>query len=108
MTRAGLALTSISSPGLNGLGRLVALVAGFLTSLNLTRSGLPGGLSGYELAPLLRGLPGLGDALLAALTGHGQGEDRRRNCAAGFDAHLTKPADPDALDALFVRGPKTG
>src|SRR5262249_43825213 len=34
--------------------------------------GLPGGLSGYELAPLLRQLPGLGGALLVALTGYGQ------------------------------------
>src|SRR5262249_35949477 len=40
LTLAGLALTSIISPGLNGLGRFVALVAGFLTSLNLTRSGM--------------------------------------------------------------------
>jgi two-component system CheB/CheR fusion protein len=66
--------------------------------------GLPGGLSGYELAPRLRQLPGLGGALLVALTGLGQEEDRRRSQEAGFDAHLTKPADLDALQALLARG----
>ena len=40
LTLAGLAFTSIISPGLNGLGFLPALVAGFLTSLNLTRLGM--------------------------------------------------------------------
>jgi hypothetical protein len=32
-----------------------------------------------------------------ALTGYGQDEDRRRSQAAGFDVHLTKPIDPQAL-----------
>jgi CheY-like chemotaxis protein len=66
--------------------------------------GLPGGLSGYELAPRLRQLPGLGGALLVALTGFGQEEDKRRAEEAGFDAHLTKPADLEALQALLARG----
>jgi len=80
----------------------------FVPEVVLLDLGLPGGPSGYELAPLLRGLPGMGDALLAALTGHGQGKDRRRSYAAGFDAHLSKPADPDALDALLARGSRKG
>ena len=37
---------------------------------------------------------------LIALTGYGQPADRERARAAGFDHHLTKPADPDALLAL--------
>ena len=41
--------------------------------------------------------PGLEDALLVALTGYGQEEDRRRSHEAGFDGHLVKPADPAAL-----------
>jgi CheY-like chemotaxis protein len=86
----------------------LAAAGAFVPEVVLLDLGLPGGLSGYDLAPLLRGLPGLEDALLAALTSHGQGEDRRRSYAAGFDAHLIKPADPDALDALFARGRKQG
>jgi DNA-binding response OmpR family regulator len=66
--------------------------------------GLPGGLSGYDLAPLLRARPGLEGVLLVALTGHGQEEDRRRARQAGFDAHLVKPADPAELAALIAAG----
>mgnify|MGYP001764196732 CR=1 FL=1 len=39
--------------------------------------------------------------ILVALTGWGQEEDRRRTRAAGFDHHLVKPADLDALRVLF-------
>ena len=45
----------------------------------------------------------LREALLVAVTGYGQDEDVRRSRAAGFDHHLVKPADPDALAALFAR-----
>lgn len=37
-----------------------------------------------------------------ALTGYGQDEDLRRAAEAGFDQHLTKPADPTALEALIA------
>lgn len=40
-------------------------------------------------------------AVLIALTGWGQAEDRRRTSEAGFDMHLTKPVDPSTLDALL-------
>ena len=36
-----------------------------------------------------------------ALTGYGTQEDRKRALAAGFDEHLAKPVEPDALDALL-------
>jgi CheY-like chemotaxis protein len=42
-----------------------------------------------------------------ALSGYGQLEDRQRSTAAGFDAHLVKPVDLDALKhvlALASRG----
>jgi CheY-like chemotaxis protein len=41
--------------------------------------------------------------VLIALTGWGQDDDRRRAVEAGFDEHLTKPADPAALSALLDR-----
>lgn len=59
------------------------------------------GMSGYEVAQALRQSPGLDDMLLIALTGYGQEEDRRRSKEAGFDYHLTKPVDPDALRRLL-------
>jgi PAS domain S-box-containing protein len=54
--------------------------------------GMPG-LNGYEVAERLRRMPGMEQSFLIALTGWGQEEDRQRSKAAGFDAHLTKPAD---------------
>jgi signal transduction histidine kinase/ActR/RegA family two-component response regulator len=63
--------------------------------------GLPGGLDGYGVAGELRRMPSA-DLFLVALTGYGQEADRRRALAAGFDAHLTKPADPAALQRLLA------
>jgi signal transduction histidine kinase/CheY-like chemotaxis protein len=63
--------------------------------------GLPG-MSGYELARRLRAQPGLEKALFVATTGYGTHEDKRRAYDAGFQAHLTKPVDPAALQALLA------
>ncbi|QEL16242.1 ATP-binding response regulator [Limnoglobus roseus] len=65
--------------------------------------GLPG-MSGYELAGRLRAQAFGRDVTLVALTGYGQEEDRRRSHAAGFDHHLTKPADLSALAAIIRNG----
>jgi signal transduction histidine kinase len=61
--------------------------------------GLPG-LDGYELARRVRAT---GDAsiYLVALTGYGQPDDRRQAMEAGFDAHLVKPVNPEALLATI-------
>jgi CheY-like chemotaxis protein len=58
--------------------------------------GLPD-MSGLEVARALRCDPSTAAVRLVALTGWGQVEDQRETEAAGFDYHLTKPADPDAL-----------
>jgi CheY-like chemotaxis protein len=42
---------------------------------------------------------------LVALTGYGQEEDQRRAREAGFDVHLTKPADPERLERLLAELP---
>jgi PAS domain S-box-containing protein len=58
---------------------------------------------GYEIARRLRAnntVPGL---RLIALTGYGRQEDRERARASGFDDHLLKPADMDALKQLLTR-----
>ena len=58
--------------------------------------GLPG-LNGYEVCRRIRREPWGKDLLLVALTGWGQEEDRHRSRDAGFDAHMVKPVDFDAL-----------
>ncbi|WP_326535271.1 hybrid sensor histidine kinase/response regulator [Pseudorhodoferax sp.] len=64
--------------------------------------GMPG-MDGYELARRLRQLPEGGRTLLVALTGWGQQRDREATAAAGFDHHLVKPLDPDALLPILDR-----
>jgi signal transduction histidine kinase/ActR/RegA family two-component response regulator len=58
--------------------------------------GLPR-MDGYEVARRLRAQPEMAEALLIALTGYGQDDDRRRCQEAGFNVHLVKPADLDVL-----------
>jgi PAS domain S-box-containing protein len=65
--------------------------------------GLPG-MDGYEVARRLRQELHLEDALLIALTGYGQEEDRRRSKAAGFAHHLIKPVNFAALAGLLATG----
>jgi signal transduction histidine kinase len=61
--------------------------------------GLPG-FDGYEITRKVRVASGAA-AYLVALTGFGQPDDRRQALEAGFDAHLVKPVDPDALLAVI-------
>ena len=67
--------------------------------------GLPG-LNGYEVARRIRSMESGRRAVLVALTGWGQDEDRRRTIEAGFDYHLVKPVDFDALTALLASLPR--
>ncbi len=62
--------------------------------------GLPG-MNGYEIARRIRAEEGTNPVLLIALTGYGQTEDIRLALAAGFDHHLVKPTDLEAIEALF-------
>jgi CheY-like chemotaxis protein len=64
--------------------------------------GLPG-MDGYALAQRIRSGPAFGRALLVALSGYGREEDRQRALEAGFDHHLVKPPDLQALAALLGR-----
>jgi two-component system CheB/CheR fusion protein len=56
-------------------------------------------LSGYEVARRLRA--DNRSVLLIAITGWGQGADREKSAAAGFDHHLTKPVEYEALIKLL-------
>jgi signal transduction histidine kinase/DNA-binding response OmpR family regulator len=62
--------------------------------------GLPD-MSGYDVARRLRMLPRLQQTLLVALTGWGTQDDRQRTREAGFDRHLTKPAELPAVEELL-------
>ncbi len=61
--------------------------------------GLPD-MDGYELATRLR--ERAANATFIALTGYGQAQDRQRSAAAGFDHHLVKPVDAQALLTLLA------
>jgi len=77
----------------------------FLPEAMLLDIGLPG-MDGYEVARLVRQLPGLENILLVALTGYGGEEDRRRALEADFDAHLVKPVDADDLPRVLAHIPQ--
>jgi DNA-binding response OmpR family regulator len=51
---------------------------------------------GYETCQRIRRILGA-RVLLVALTGFGQEQDKAKATLAGFDGHLTKPADGAAL-----------
>ena len=59
-------------------------------------------MSGHEVARRLRAQTWAASILLIALSGWGQDEDRRRTAEAGFDHHLVKPLDLDALTLLLA------
>jgi signal transduction histidine kinase len=65
--------------------------------------GLPG-IDGYELARRFRQEERTRGVRLVALTGWGQDGDRARARLAGFDAHLTKPAEPEMILAAIRSG----
>lgn len=73
--------------GAKGLDKLLASPP----DVALVDIGLPG-IDGYEIARRVRADLGH-DVYLIALTGYGQAEDKKKALAAGFNVHLTKPAD---------------
>ncbi|WP_426110597.1 ATP-binding protein [Massilia sp. PWRC2] len=78
----------------------IALAAHFLPQVVFLDIGLPD-QSGFEVAPRLRQLAGLAQTTLVALTGWGAEQDRQRSQAAGFDCHLTKPADLVSVEQIL-------
>ena len=76
--------------------------ATFQPDIGVLDLGLPV-MDGYELATRMRQQA---SALLrlVALTGYGQDKDRQRSRNAGFDAHLIKPVDLDALSQFIAHG----
>jgi len=79
----------------------VALAEEYRPDVILLDIGLPT-LNGYEVCHRIRQQPWGQDVLLIAVTGWGQDEDRRRSLEAGFDHHIVKPVDPQALMGMIA------
>jgi CheY-like chemotaxis protein len=86
----------VAGDGAQGLAKAL----GWRPEVAVLDIGLPR-LDGYEVARRVRPAAG-GEVRLIALTGRGAAEDRERAFAAGFDHHLTKPADPEELRRLVA------
>jgi PAS domain S-box-containing protein len=80
---------------------VLSLAKTYLPEIIFLDIGLPG-MDGYEIARRLRQQGETARALLVAVTGYGQEEDRRRSQEAGFDHHLTKPVNPQDLQSLLA------
>ncbi|WP_202841928.1 response regulator [Luteimonas saliphila] len=76
-----------------------AEVERFAPDLLFLDVGMPG-RSGYDIARSLRARPGRGALAIVAVTGWGHAEDRNRTREAGFDEHLVKPPQLDAIRRL--------
>ena len=86
--------------------RAVELAAALRPDVALVDVGLPG-LDGYEVARRIRSA--LGPAIrLVAITGYGRDEDRADALGAGFDLHLLKPVNPEALTRILGTPPGVG
>jgi PAS domain S-box-containing protein len=66
--------------------------------------GMPG-MNGYELCTRLREQSWGVGMMLIACTGWGQSQDRERSRLAGFDYHIVKPVDPEAVRELLASRP---
>ena len=59
-------------------------------------------MSGYEIAERVRSAEWGKQALLLALTGWGQQDDKKKARAAGFDHHFTKPVDLREIEQVLA------
>jgi PAS domain S-box-containing protein len=87
---------SVAHDGAEALG-VVTAVRPHVAVLDI---GMPG-MNGYEVAQRIRTGLHAAPIVLVALTGWGQAQDLERAKAAGFDHHLVKPAEPDAVRSLL-------
>lgn len=72
-----------------------------LPQIVLLDIGLPG-MDGYQVAAQLKQMDCCKNSKIIAVSGYGQEDDRRRARDAGFDHHLVKPVDHEALIRLIA------
>ena len=78
----------------------ITLATEFAPDVIFLDIGLPV-MNGYAVARTLRARPEFNHVHIAAVTGWGQDEDRRKAREAGFDSHFTKPLSPEVLGELL-------
>ena len=81
-------------------GAAISIATDFAPDVIFLDIGLPV-MNGYAVARTLRGRPEFDHVHIAAVTGWGQDEDRRKAREAGFDSHFTKPLSPDVLGEVL-------
>jgi PAS domain S-box-containing protein len=74
-------------------------VSAFAPEIVLLDIGLPG-MNGYDVAQRIRSMSS--PPRLVAVSGYAQREDKERSAAAGFNAHLVKPVDINALKKVLT------
>ncbi len=87
----------IASDGVEAL----ELAEAFRPEIVLLDIGMPR-LDGYDTCRRLRAQDWGRSIIVIAMTGWGQAEDVARSRAAGFDEHLVKPVEPQALEKLLA------
>jgi signal transduction histidine kinase/ActR/RegA family two-component response regulator len=89
-------LTSLAHDG----GSALTAATEFAPDVIFLDVGLPV-MNGYAVARTLRSMPEFDHVHIAAVTGWGQDEDRRKAREAGCDSHFTKPLAPAMLEDLL-------
>ena len=90
-------VTAVAYDGLEA----VELASGFAPEAAVLDIGMPG-LDGYGVARALRDLAATRGIVLVALTGRGAANDRAMAIQAGFDRHITKPGEPNDIQAVLA------
>jgi PAS domain S-box-containing protein len=90
--------TRVAYDGPSGLDT----AAGFRPDIAFLDIGLPA-MDGYELARRIRSELDAPNLRLVALTGYGQASDRRKSSDAGFDGHMVKPINVEAVASTIRR-----
>jgi len=96
-----LTLDGHETKAVNSAQAALQFASSFKPDVVLLDIGLPE-MDGYEVASRLRKLAELNGVRLIALTGYGQCEDRERARAVGFDDHLVKPVEFQALERALA------
>ena len=95
-------LVAVAGDGESGRDLILAT----LPAVALVDVGLPV-MDGYAVARAVRADPRAAGVTLVALTGYGQPADRDRALAAGFDSHVVKPVDHEALARVLAGPPRS-
>jgi CheY-like chemotaxis protein len=81
----------------------IAMARSFRPHVILLDIGLPG-MEGYQVGEVLRADAETRDAIIIAVSAYSRDVHPGRSGKAGFDHHLVKPVDSDALQLLFNPG----